>query len=81
MANIKRLNKITKHYTEVLIEQHQYQKNGGELRSSGRVSNSCSASGTRHVAFVKNIVIIHKNGKEDGNVITTNETYLVICDG
>ena len=49
--------------------------------SSGRVNNACSASGTRHVALVKNIVIIHKNGKEGGNVTTTNETYLVICEG
>jgi hypothetical protein len=76
MANIKRLNKITRNTTQKFwLSNTNTKQNGGELRSSGRVNNACSASGTRHFALVKNI------GKEGGNVTTTNETYLVICEG
>ena len=32
-------------------------KTGGELRCPGRVSNSCSTSGTRRVNLAKNLVI------------------------
>ena len=39
-------------------------KNGGELRCSGRVSSSCSTSGTRRVNLVKNPVISHEWGKD-----------------
>jgi len=35
-------------------------KTGGELRCSGRVSSSCSTSGTRHVNLVQNPVISHE---------------------
>jgi hypothetical protein len=35
-------------------------KPGGELRCSGRVSSSCSTSGTRHVNLVTNPVISHE---------------------
>ena len=35
----------------------------GELRCSGRVSSSCSTSGTRRVNLVTNPVISHECGK------------------
>ena len=35
-------------------------KTGGELRCSGRVSNSCSTSGTRRVILVTNSVLNHE---------------------
>ena len=35
-------------------------KHGDELRCSGRVSSSCSTSGTHRVILVKNQVIIHE---------------------
>ena len=35
-------------------------KTGGEFRCSGRVSSSCSTSGTRRVNLVKNPVISHE---------------------
>jgi hypothetical protein len=38
-------------------------KTGGELRCSGRVSNSCSTSGTRRVNLVTNPMISHEWGK------------------
>jgi hypothetical protein len=49
-------------------------KNRGELMSSGRVSNSCSTSGTRRVNLVTNPVISHEWGK-GREVFTTNGTY------
>ena len=39
-------------------------KPGGELRCSGRVSSSCSTSGTRRVNLVTNPVISHERGKD-----------------
>jgi hypothetical protein len=36
------------------------QKTGGEHRCSGRVSSSCSTSGTRRVNLVTNPVICHE---------------------
>ena len=39
-------------------------KTGGELRCSGRVSNSCSTRGTRRVNLVTNPVIGHERGKD-----------------
>jgi hypothetical protein len=36
------------------------QKNRGELRCSGRVSSSCSTSGTRRANLVTKVVVIHK---------------------
>jgi hypothetical protein len=35
-------------------------KTGGELRCSGRVSSSCSTSGTRRVNLVTNPVVNHE---------------------
>ena len=39
-------------------------KSGSELRCSGRVSNSCSTSGTRRVILVTNPVISHEWGAQ-----------------
>ena len=39
-------------------------KTGGELMCSGRVSSSCSNSGTRRVNLVTNPVISHESGKD-----------------
>ena len=41
---------------------------------SGRVSRSCSTSGTRRVNLVTNMVISHERGK-DREVLTTSGTY------
>jgi len=41
---------------------------------SGRVSSSCSVSGTRRVNLAKNPVISHERGK-DREVFTTSGTY------
>ena len=49
-------------------------KSGGELRCSGRVSSSCSTSGTHHVNLIKNPVISREWGK-DREVFATNGTY------
>ena len=49
-------------------------KTEGELRCSGRVSISCSTSGTRHVNLVPNLVISHEWGK-DQEVLKTIGTY------
>ena len=39
-------------------------KTGGELRCSGRVSSSCSTSGTRRINLVTNLVISREWGKK-----------------
>ena len=49
-------------------------KTGGELRWSGRVSSSCSTSGTWCVTLVRNPVISLEWGK-DRDVLTTSRTY------
>jgi hypothetical protein len=49
-------------------------KTGGELRCSGRVSSSCSTSGTRRVNLVTNPVISREWG-QDREVFTTGGTY------
>ena len=49
-------------------------KTGGELRCFGRVSSSCSISGTRRVNLVTNPVISREWGK-DREVFTTIGTY------
>jgi hypothetical protein len=49
-------------------------KNRGEFRCSGRVSSSCSTSGTRRVNLVTNPMIRHEWGK-DRKVFTTSRTY------
>ena len=49
-------------------------KTGGELRRSGRISSSCSTSGTRRVNLVTNPVISREWGK-DREVLTTSGTY------
>jgi hypothetical protein len=53
-------------------------KNGNELRCSGRVSSSCSTSGTHHVTLVTNLVITHEWGKNDFNYIWDNSILLDI---
>ena len=50
-------------------------KKPGELGCSGRVSSSCSTSGTRRVNLVANPVISHERRK-DREVFTTSGTYL-----
>ena len=50
-------------------------KTSGELGCSGRVSISCSTSGTRRVNLVTNPVIGREWGKDRG-VFTTSGTYL-----
>ena len=54
-------------------------KTGDELRCSGRVSSSCSTSGTRRVYLIIDTVISHDWGK-DREVLTTSGTYYVIYD-
>ena len=49
-------------------------KTGGELRFSGRVSSSCSTSGTRRVDLLTNPVISRKWGK-DREGFTTSGRY------
>ena len=49
-------------------------KTGGELRCSGRVSSSCSTSGTHNVNLVTNPVISREWGM-DRQVFTTSGTY------
>jgi hypothetical protein len=49
-------------------------KSRGELVCSGRVSSSCSTSGTRRVNLVTNPVISHEWG-QDREVFTTSGTY------
>ena len=49
-------------------------KTGGELRCSGRVSSSCSTSGTRHVNLVTNPVI-SREWRKNREVFTTSGTY------
>ena len=49
-------------------------KTGCELRCSGRVSSSCSTSGTRRVNLVTNPVISREWGK-NREVFTTRGTY------
>jgi stalled ribosome rescue protein Dom34 len=44
-------------HIKLKIEEHEPQKTGGELRCSGRVSSSCSTSGTRRVICKGNIFI------------------------
>jgi hypothetical protein len=46
----------------------------GKLRCSGRVSSSCTTSGTRHVNLVTNPVISREWGK-DWKAFTTSGTY------
>jgi hypothetical protein len=50
------------------------QKNGGELKCPGRVSSSCSTSGTRRANLVTNPVISREWGK-DREMYTTSGTY------
>jgi hypothetical protein len=47
---------------------------------SGRVSSSCSTSGTRRVNLVTNPVISHKRRKERGSVYDKWNISAVICD-
>ena len=49
-------------------------KTGGELRCSGRMSSSCSTSGTHRINLVTNPVISREWGK-DREVFTTSGTY------
>ena len=55
-------------------------KTGGELMCSGRVSSSCSTSGTRRVNLVTNPVINHKRRKERRSVYDKWNISAVICD-
>jgi hypothetical protein len=52
-------------------------KTGDELRCSGRVSSSCSTSGTRRVNLVTNPVISREWGK-DREVLTTCRSLFVL---
>jgi hypothetical protein len=52
-------------------------KNQGWTKVAGRVSSSCSASGTRHVNLVTNLDISHEWGK-DQEVFTTS-VVLCVC--
>ena len=51
-------------------------KPGGELRCSGRVSSSCSTSGTCWITLVTTLMVSHKGGK-DREVLRQVE---YICD-
>jgi hypothetical protein len=50
-------------------------KTGGELRCSGRVSSSCSTSGTHRVHLVTHPMISHECGM-DREVFKTSGTYM-----
>jgi hypothetical protein len=61
-------------------------KTGGELRYSGRVSSSCSSSGTRRGNLVTNPVICHEWGKWnismvicDTDIPYRSTKYIVVC--
>jgi hypothetical protein len=47
-------------------EQQEPPKNGDEVRSSGRVSSSCTTSGTRRVTPIINAVIRNCAGIKNG---------------
>jgi hypothetical protein len=49
-------------------------KTGSDLRCSGRVSSSCSTSGTRRVNLVTNLVISHE-WRKDREVFKTSGAY------
>jgi hypothetical protein len=49
-------------------------KTGDELRCSGRVTSTCSSSGTPRVNLVTSPIISHERGK-DREVLTTSGTY------
>ena len=67
--SIKHTHKTKNRVTRILQK-----KNGGELRCSGMVPNSCSISGTRRGNLVTNPVISHVWEKE-WKMLTTSETY------
>ena len=48
-------------------------KTGSDLRCSGKVSSSCSTSGTRRVNLVTNLVISHELGKDQ-------ETFILLTN-
>ena len=56
---------------KVMIEQHEPDQKLGWTHCFGRVSSSCSTTGTRCVTFIINLVIGHEWGK-DQIVIRTN---------
>ena len=64
----KHTHKTNDPVTRILIRA------GVELRCSGRVSSSCSTSGTRRVNLVTNLVISYERGK-DREMITTSGTH------
>ena len=64
----KHIHKTNDRVTRILIRA------GVELRCSGRVSSSCSTSGTRRVNLVTHLVISYERGK-DREMITTSGTY------
>ena len=68
LQNITHKNKNKDRVTRTIL------RIGGELRCSGRVSSSCSTSGTRRVTLVTNLVISHEWGK-DRKVLMTSGTY------
>jgi hypothetical protein len=45
---------------------------------SGRVSSSCSYSGTYRVTLVKNSMIRHQGGNEDGSMTTDKRNMSVV---
>jgi hypothetical protein len=74
MAKIKSTNGQTTIYKATDRVTRTPLKTWGELRCSGRVSSSCSTSGTRRVNLVTNPVISREWGK-DREVLTTSGTY------
>ena len=64
----------TLHIKLKIKKYKRHLKTGGEIRCSGRVSSSCSTSGTHHVTLVTNPVISPLSGK-DQKMFTTNGTY------
>ena len=69
-------NDLQKHAykTKNWVTRTHTTKNRGERRCSGRVSSSCSTSGTRRVNLVTNPVISREWGN-DWEVLTTSGTY------
>jgi hypothetical protein len=61
-------------HKELKIRQHEPTKYRGELRSSGRATNSCFYSDIRRLTFAMHIFVISHERGTDRILITTNGT-------
>ena len=70
----KDTQRSTKHSPKNDRETRTPLKTGGQLRCSGRISSSCSTSGTSRISLVTNPVISLERWKDRG-MLTTSGTY------